>query len=314
LTIILIIAYGPGVARTGWRPAVVAIALAMASAACGGGGASPSPGLDVVAAFYPLAEAARRVGGPSARVHDITPTGVEPHDLELKPSDVGLIRSADLILYLGGGFQPALEDAIGAIPNKTAAVDLLEGLPVKKGVEDGEATDPHVWLDPLLMISIVERVAEEMTARLPEEQTLFESRVFTYKTSLEALHRSFADTLATCRQREIVTAHAAFGYLAARYGLEQIAISGLSPEAEPSPRRLEEVARIAMQAGVKTIFFETLVSPRVAESVARTVRARTAVLNPVEGLTEEQRAAGENYVSLMRANLAALALGLQCKS
>ncbi|MEX2555979.1 MAG: metal ABC transporter substrate-binding protein [Actinomycetota bacterium] len=290
-----------------------ALALAMASAGCGGSRTSPSPGLDVVAAFYPLAEAARRVGGPFARVHDITPTGVEPHDLELKPSDVGLIRSADLILYLGGGFQPALEDAIGAIPNKTAAVDLLEGLPVKDGVEEGEATDPHVWLDPLLMIRIVERVAEEMTARFPEEQTVFESRAFTYKTSLEELHRSFADTLATCRQREIVTAHAAFGYLAARYGLEQIAISGLSPEAEPSPRRLEEVARFAEQAGVKTIFFETLVSPRVAETIARTVRARTAVLNPVEGLTEEQRVVGETYASLMRANLAALALGLQCK-
>ncbi len=120
-------------ARTGWRAAVVAIALAMASAGCGGGGAPPTPGLDVVAAFYPLAEAARQAGGPFARVHDITPTGVEPHDLELKPSDVGLIRSADLILYLGGGFQPALEDAIEAIPNKTTAVDLLEGLPLEEG-------------------------------------------------------------------------------------------------------------------------------------------------------------------------------------
>jgi zinc transport system substrate-binding protein len=300
-------------ARTGWRPAVVAIALAMASAACGSSGAPPSPGLDVVAAFYPLAEAARQAGGPFARVHDITPTGVEPHDIELKPSDVGLIRSADLILYVGSGFQPALEDAIGAIPNKTAAVDLLEGLPLKKDPDDDEATDPHVWLDPLLMIRIVERVAEEMSARLPEEQAVFDSRVLTYKTSLEGLHRSFEDTLATCMRREIVTAHASFGYLAARYGLEQIAISGLSPEAEPSPRRLEEVARIAKQRGVKTIFFETLVSPRVAETVARTVRARTAVLNPIEGLTEEQRTAGENYVSLMRANLAELALGLQCK-
>ena len=299
-------------ARLGRIVVAAALALAMASTGCGGSPKSPDPGLDVVAAFYPLAEAARRVGGSFARVHDITPTGVEPHDLELKPSDVGRIRSADLILYLGGGFQPALEDAIAAIPNKTAAVDLLEGLALKKGTGDDEGTDPHVWLDPLLMIRIVERAAEEMSARLPEEQTVFESSAFTYKTSLEGLHRSFADTLATCRLREIVTAHASFGYLAARYGLEQIAISGLSPEAEPSPRRLEEVARIASQAGVKTIFFETLVSPRVAETVARTVRARTAVLNPVEGLTEEQRIAGENYVSLMRANLAALALGLQC--
>jgi len=290
-----------------------ALALAMASAGCGGNGASPSPGLDVVAAFYPLAEAARQVGGQFTRVHDLTPAGVEPHDLELKPSDVGLIRSADLILYLGGGFQPALEDAIEVIPNRSAAVDLLGGLPLREGVEEGEPTDPHVWLDPLLMIRIVDRVAEELAARLPEEQPVFESRALTYKTSLEGLHRSFEDTLATCQRREIVTAHAAFGYLAARYGLEQLAISGLSPEAEPSPRRLEEVARIAKERGVKTIFFETLVSPRVAEAVARAVRARTAVLNPIEGLTEEQATAGEDYMTLMRANLAQLTLGLQCK-
>jgi zinc transport system substrate-binding protein len=163
------------------------------------------------------------------------------------------------------------------------------------------------------MIRIVERVVEEMTVRFPDEKTVFEGRALTYKTSLEELHRSFEDTLRTCVRREIVTAHAAFGYLAARYGFEQIAISGLSPEAEPSPRRLEEVAGIAKERGVKTIFFETLVSPRVAETVARVVRARTAVLNPIEGLTEEQRTAGENYVSLMRANLTELALGLQCK-
>jgi zinc transport system substrate-binding protein len=297
----------------GTRFAVAVLALAMASAGCGGGEAAPNARLDVLAAFYPLAEAARQVGGSVVRVRDITPAGVEPHDLELKPSDVGLIRSADLILHLGGGFQPALEDAIETIPDPTVAVDLLHGISLRKGVEEGEPTDPHVWLDPLLMKQIVERVTAEMSKRLPAEGSLFESRASVYASALEELHRSFEETLGTCERREVVTSHAAFGYLAARYGLEQIAISGVTPEAEPSPRRLEDVARLAEQRGVTTIYFETLVSPRVAEAIARIVGARTAVLNPLEGLTTDELSKGENYVSVMRANLNALALGLGCK-
>ena len=301
-------------ARSGWRPAAaLVLALALASAGCGPSEGPQRSGLDVVAAFYPIAEAARQVGGPTARVRDLTPAGVEPHDLELKPSDVGSLRSADLILYLGGGFQPAVEDAIEALPGSAAAVDLLEGISLRKGVEEGEPADPHVWLDPILLKGIVERVAEEMSERVPAERTLFETRASSYAAALDALDRSFVETLRTCERREIVTSHAAFGYLAARYGLEQIAISGVTPEAEPSPRHLQEVARLAEQRGVTTIFFETLVSPRVADALARVVGARTAVLNPIEGLTDEELDEGETYLTQMRANLNALALGLRCK-
>lgn len=300
-------------ARTGWRVLTGALILALGSAACGDSARSEDSRLSVVAAFYPLAEAARQVGHLDATVRDLTPAGVEPHDLELKPSDVGLLRSADLILYLGGGFQSALEDAIEAIPGPSAAVDLLEGIPLRKGVEKGEPTDPHVWLDPVLMKGIVERVAEEMSESLPAKRTNFESRASTYSASLGELHGTFEETLRTCERREIVTSHAAFGYLAARYGLEQIAISGVTPEAEPTPRRLQEVARLAEQRGVTTIYFETLVSPRVAEALARAVGARTAVLNPIEGLTDEEQNEGESYLTQMRANLNALAQGLGCK-
>jgi zinc transport system substrate-binding protein len=299
--------------RTRTAAATVLAAL-LVLAACGAeDDARGAAGLDVTAAFYPLAEAVRQVGGPLADVLDLTPAGVEPHDLELKPSDVARIRTADLILYLGGGFQPALEDAIEALPDPSRAVDLLEGLPLRKPDAGDEPSDPHVWLDPLLFARIVERIAAVMSERLPAERTIFETRAFTYKHSLEELDLTFQDTLRSCARREIVTSHAAFGYLADRYGLEQISISGVSPEAEPSPRRLEEVTDIARTRGVTTIFFETLVSPRVAETIARTVGARTAVLNPIEGLTEEERLAGEDYRSLMRTNLEALARGLGCK-
>lgn len=288
------------------------VVLALAAAACGGDGGS-GEGIEVVAAFYPLAEAARQVGGNLVTVHDLTPAGVEPHDLELKPSDVGRIRSADLVLYLGAGFQPAVEDAVESSPNDAAAVDLLGGLALRPAVEGEEPADPHVWLDPQLMMEIVQRIEGELAERLPAERSTFAAGAGAYVRALEELDRDFDSTLATCERRQLVTAHAAFGYLAARYDLEQIAISGVTPEVEPSPRRLQEVADLAERFGVTTIYFETLVDPRVATTVARTVGARTAVLDPIEGLSEEKASAGESYVTLMRDNLAAVADGLGCR-
>jgi zinc transport system substrate-binding protein len=294
------------------RPLLARLLLiAMLAGGCGAGAGASDGRLEVVAAFYPLAEAAREVGGGSAETDDLTPSGVEPHDLELRPSDVGRIRDADLILYIGGGFQPALEDAIAASGNDAAAVDLLEGLPLRPGGHEDERTDPHVWLDPRLMIRIVERIGEELGKRLPGERPAFARNASAYARSIEELDRGYTEVMRTCERRQLVTAHAAFGYLAARYGLEQIPISGITPEAEPSPKRLQEVAGLAERLGVTTIYFETLVDPRVAASVARTVGARTAVLDPIEGLSGDN--AGETYVTLMRTNLSALATGLGCK-
>lgn len=293
------------------RLALLLLGLTFA-AACSSSGADDGK-LDVVAAFYPLAEAARQVGGDAVTVHDLTPAGVEPHDLELKPSDLGRIRSADLILYLGGGFQPALEDAIAALPDRSDVLDLLRGGPALREVGAGDPVDPHVWLDPQRFLDIVERVAARLGPLLPDRRAELTLRADDYAAMLTKLDGDMERTLITCKRKEFVTTHAAFGYLASRYNLEQIPISGVEPEADPSPRRLEDVARIAEDRAVTTIYFETLVSPRVAEAIARTVGAKTAVLNPIEGLTDEQARAGENYVSLMRANLAALVEGLGCE-
>lgn len=298
--------------RSSVRVASVALCMSALLGACTGGSPGDEGKLDVVAAFYPLAEAARQAGGSHVTVHDLTPPGVEPHDLELKPSDIALIRGADLILYVGRGFQPALEEAVKTSPNKAAAIDLLEGLPLRAGTDEREPSDPHVWLDPTLMARIVAKVALELGERAPENRAAFEENAPAYVGYLDELDRSYSDGLRTCAHRDLVTTHAAFGYLTARYGLAQIPISGLTPESEPSPKRLEAVAKLAKDRGVTTIFFETLVDPRVASAVARLVGATTAVLNPIEGLTEAQRAARDDYLTLMRANLAALQRGLGC--
>jgi zinc transport system substrate-binding protein len=272
----------------------VALILLTALTACGGdsGSVGSSDRTDVVAAFYPLAWAADRVAGQTIDLRNLTPPGTEPHDFELTAQDVERIRSADVVLYLGAGFQPAVEDAVQKADGRV--VDLLED-PV-----DG---DPHVWLDPVRFADVVEDVAVALD-RQEAAETVAE---------LRALNREFARGLARCERRELVTAHEAFGYLARRYRLEQVAITGISPEAEPTPRRLEQVVERVKRTGATTVFFETLVSPRLAETVARETGAVTAVLNPLEGLTEEQLERGEDYLSVMRDNLATLRNGLGCR-
>lgn len=264
--------------------------------ACGGDSTSADGGsdrIDVVASFYPLAWAVERLAGDTVQLRNLTPPGTEPHDVELTARDVERIRSADTVFYLGRGFQPAVEDAVEGADGE--AIDVLA---------DPVGRDPHVWLDPVRFAEVVERVASAL-----DRQDAADAPV----NELRALDRDFARGLAQCQRREIVTAHDAFGYLARRYRLTQVPITGLSPEAEPTPQRLEEVIDRVRDTGATTVFFETLVSPRLAETVARETGARTAVLNPIEGLTEEQVDRGEDYLSVMRENLAALRKALDCR-
>ena len=279
----------------------MATALALAASGCGGGGESAGSDdrMQVVAGFYPLAFAAEEVAGNRAEVTNLTPAGAEPHDVELSPRDVERTRSADLVLYAGGGFQPALEEAADGAEG--AAVDVLDGLDLRE--EDGEA-DPHVWLDPVRFAQVVERIGAELGDEAPARQLA---------SQLRALDGEYREGLADCYRHELVTAHDAFGYLADRYGLEVIPIAGLAPEVEPTPRDLEEIVNLVEDRGVTTVFVEPLLSPEIGETVAREAGAATAVLNPLEGLTEEELARGENYLSVMRANLETLRTGLGCR-
>jgi zinc transport system substrate-binding protein len=253
----------------------------------------------VAAAFYPLAFAAEEIGGADVSVGNLTPPGAEPHDVELSARDVERIRSADLVLYLGSGFQPGFERAVDGADGES--LDLLRGVELLPGEE---GADPHVWLDPLRYAQQARRIGEALDR--DEQAGRFAAR-------LRELDAEFERGLARCARREIVTSHAAFGYLAEQYGLVQIALTGLTPEAEPTPRDLERVIREVEETAASTVFFETLVSPRLAETVAREAGAETAVLNPLEGLSHEELDAGEDYFSVMRENLAALRKALGCR-
>jgi zinc transport system substrate-binding protein len=263
---------------------------------CGGGSAGSPAKETVVASFYPLAYAAEEVGNGGVDVENLTPAGAEPHDLEVSPQDVAAIREADLVLLLGDGFQPQLEDAAGTGKKVLRLLD-TPGLALRP---DG---DPHVWLDPLRYAKIVGRIGQAL--QRPDAAARLQAR-------LRDLDGEYRTGLAHCERHEIVTSHEAFGYLAERYGLEQVAITGLSPEVEPEPAKLQQVVELVRERGITTIYFETLVSPRIAETVARETGAKTAVLNPIEGLTKNEISQGENYFSLMRTNLRTLREGLGC--
>jgi zinc transport system substrate-binding protein len=283
----------------------IVLILAAAILVAGCGNSSSGDGRTyVVAAFYPLAYAAERIGGPSVRVENLTPPGSEPHDLELAPRTVADLEVADVVLYLGHGFQPAVTSAVGDA--RGTVVDVLEGLPLQRssGGEDGLTADPHVWLDPVLFARIVERIGRVLDAP---------ARAAALVRDLRELDRAYRRGLADCARTELVTSHAAFGYLARRYGLTQVSITGLEPEAEPTARQLADVVKVLRRTHATTVFFETLVSPRLARTVAREVGARTAVLDPIEGLTPSEEARGADYLSLMRSNLTALRRALGCR-
>lgn len=262
----------------------------------------------VVASFYPLAEAAERVGGRDVDVVNLTPAGTEPHDLELTPDQVDAVEDADVVLYLGGGFQPAVEELAGR--RAGGSVDLLAALGLKEG--DGGDVDPHFWLDPTLLAEAVGAVEAALAAAEPSARTEFEANADDYRDELASLDEDLRRGLATCERRDMVTSHAAFSYLARRYDLEQVAIAGLSPEAEPDPDRLSDLTDLIRQRGVTTVFYEALVSPDVAETLAREAGVGTAVLDPIEGLSEDDADAGADYATVMRRNLEALRRALGC--
>jgi zinc transport system substrate-binding protein len=275
---------------------VLAMAGTLACAVSAGcAGTSSGEGERVVAAFYPLAFAAEQIAGGGVEVATLTPPGTEPHDLELSPSQVRMVQGAKLVLYLGHGFMPSLERALDGRDGQS--VDLL-------AAADPTALDAHVWLDPVRYA----RMARAIGSELGREQ-----RAESFAARLLGLDAEFRDGLRSCARHEIVTSHAAFGYLAVRYGLRQVPLTGVEPEAEPTPRELERLVRDVEHSGASIVFSEPLVSTELAETIARETGTRTAVLNPIEGLTDEQAGTGADYFSLMHDNLATLREALGCR-
>jgi len=293
-----------------------AAALGLLLTACNSASSGADDGTtSVVASFYPLEEAVSQVGGGLVTVENLTPPGVEPHDLELAPDDIETIVTADVVVYLGGGFQPAVEDALAETEDAVLvdALDAVDTEPAPPGeAEEGLTVDPHVWLDPARFEQVVEEVAGALSDADPANEATYGSNAEAYVAELATLDEEFRTGLSDCERTTIVTSHEAFGYLADAYGLTEVAIAGLSPEAEPDAQQIAELLDLVEQQGVTTIFAEELVSPDLAETLADEAGIDVDVLDPLESLTDEQVEAGEDYVSVMRENLDRLRAALDC--
>jgi zinc transport system substrate-binding protein len=304
----MIVMRRPGRRRGRNLAALIGLLLTIALSACGSGQAAGDARPAVAAAFYPYYFLAERIGAGDVQVINLTATGVEPHDLELTPRQVGAVASADLVIYQKG-FQPAVDEAV-AQAQPEHVVDVTAFLPSDPAGPDTAARDPHAWLDPRWFATLTEPVAAALGDVDPANQREYQARAVSLAAELRALHEEFASALKACRSNVIVTNHAAFGHLAARYGLQQIAISGLAPESEPSPTRIKAVTEAVRKHRVTTVFVERLASPKAAQTLAGDLGVATAVLDPLEGLTDR---AGADFFSVMRANLDSLHQALGCR-
>ena len=253
--------------------------------------------VQVVAAAYPFAWLAEQVGGPDVSVTNLVKPGAEPHDIELSPRQVILVKSARLVVYLHG-FQAAVDDALEGGP---------QGLDLGHVVQL-HGNDPHIWLDPVRMEQAATALGDRLARVDPAHAAGYRSRAAAVVSKLGELDDAFRTALRSCARHDIVTSHSAFGYLAPRYGLVQHGISGLTPDAEPSPAKIAEIADYARTHGVTTIFFESLVDPKVAKTVASEIGATTAVLDPIEGVVK-----GDDYLTVQLRNATALRRALGCE-
>jgi len=280
----------------------------------------------VYTTIYPVYDFASQVCGDRARVIQLVPDGVEPHDWEPSPRDIVNLQRADVLIYNGVGMETWLQKVLSGInsdgPLAVECSTGIELLPVDTKSDTGVHqdaqghavnSDPHVWLDPHNASLMVDNILQGMQKADPDNAAYYESNARLYQERLNDLDKKYAEKLDGATLRKFIVSHAAFGYLAHRYDLEQVAIRGISPDADPSPARMTEIIETARQAGVKYIFFESLVSPRVSDVIAREAGAETLVLNPIGGITLAERQAGKDYLTVMEENLQNLSLALGVK-
>ncbi|NUP38915.1 MAG: zinc ABC transporter substrate-binding protein [Streptomyces sp.] len=282
--------------------------------------------LDVVASFYPMQFLAERIGGGHVHVSSLTKPGAEPHDLDISARQTADLSEAGLVVYLKG-LQPAVDAAIGQAEPKhvadAASFTTLEdhGTEVDGGHEHGDdehehsgedaGSDPHIWLDPVRYAQVAEGVGKALQKADPDNAAAYKKNTAALVKQLGTLNDDFKAGLKSRTSDTFITTHAAFGYLAERYGLRQEAISGIDPESEPSPARMKALHSVAEKEKVGTVFFETLVSDKTAKTLAGDLHLRTDVLDPIEGISDQSK--GDDYFEVMHANLKALQTALGAK-
>jgi len=279
--------------------------------------------IKVVTTFYPMYDFAKNVVGDAGDVQLLIPAGTEPHDYEPSAKDIAKITDADVFVYNSHELETWVKDVLENVDEKKVAVveaagsiDLMAGAAHDHDHDEEEADhdehdhdhelDPHVWLDPVLAQKEVEAIRDALVKKYPEQKATFDKNAAAYIEKLKALDTEYQEAFKDAKNKTFVTQHAAFGYLAKQYGLTQESIAGISPDQEPSPSRLAELKKYIKEHNVSVIYFETSASSKVAETLARETDVELAVLNPLESITQKEQDKGEDYISVMKANLEAL--------
>lgn len=281
--------------------------------------------LKVMASFYPMYDFAAKIGGDKAEVIAMVPSGTEPHDWEPAAADIRNLEEADLFIYSGAGMEHWVDDVLASLDNKDLiSVEASKGVALRDGhshsheeeegagesEEEGQY-DPHVWLSPLNAEKEMENIKNAYIKADPDNRDYYEANYELYASRFADLNQKFKDTLSSLPNKDIVVSHEAFGYLCDAYGLNQVGIEGLSPDSEPSPARMAEIIDFVRANHVRVIFFEELVSPKVAETIAKETGSSVQVLNPLEGLSGEELESGADYFSVMEENLKQLEAALK---
>lgn len=262
--------------------------------------------VSVVTSFYPLYFFASEIGGDKIRVKNVTPAGSEPHDYEPTARDMAEIQESQLLILNGNGLEAWAQKIRGEVEESGVKV-------IEAGEGWFEKNDPHIWLSPELAKKQAETILAGLVQIDPENATYYQERGKRLSEEIERVQTEFRQGLAHCNKREIVTSHEAFAYLAREFGLTQVSIAGLSPDEEPSTKQMAEAARFAQEKKIKFIFFESITSPKLSETIAEEIGAKTLVLDPIEGISESDREQGKNYLTVMRENLANLQIALECQ-
>lgn len=270
--------------------------------------------LQVAASFYPMYFFASRIGGDKADVVSITPASAEPHDYEPTTQDLVGIQNSNMLVLNGGALEAWGNKIKGQLPANVLVVTAGEGLANKQLNENGQIIqDPHVWLDPILAKKEVEVIEKGFEKLDPKDSSYFQANAQKLDGELDVLNADYTYAFTNCVQKDFVTSHAAFGYLGAQYGITQIPISGVSPDEEPSTQKMVEITNLVKAKNIKVIFFESLVSPKLSDTIANETGAKAMVLDPIEGLTKDEIQSGQNYLTIMRQNLNNLQIALQCQ-
>lgn len=282
--------------------------------------------LQVYASIYPMYDFTKQIGKEKVNVTQMIPPGVEPHDWEPTAKMMAEIENADILIYNGIDLEMWIDQVIGSLQNNIITAEASEGLDwlLFEGENHEESLaedhdeehhhgkyDPHIWLDPLRAMEQCKNIKNALVQADPKNKTYYEKNYEAFAEKLENLNQKYQEILSSKKSKDIVVSHAAFGYLADRYGLKQIAVSGLSPQEEPSPAKLTQVTDLIHEHHISTIFYETLTSPKISSVLAEETGAKTAVLNPIEGLTQSEIESGKDYIQVMEDNLVQLDKALQ---